>query len=57
MSRVVASAADMPDDAEALLGALSRLRREVEAANSELDRIEAELRNALNDLARERFKA
>lgn len=47
----------MPDEAEAFLGALSRLQREVEAVNRELDRIEAELRNALNDLARERFEA
>lgn len=46
-----------PDEAVALLAELIRLQREVWAMNRQLDRIETEMRQALNDVARERFEA
>lgn len=50
-----------PDDgthgeADAFVAELSRIQSEVREVGRHLDRIEAEMRHALNDLARERFE-
>jgi hypothetical protein len=42
--------------AEAFGAELQRLEREVSEVNRQLDRLEAEMRMTLNDLARERFE-
>lgn len=44
------------DDAVAFLAQLIRLQSEVHELGHELDRIEEEIRQAVNDLARERFE-
>ncbi|MCA1702899.1 MAG: hypothetical protein LC808_06350 [Actinobacteria bacterium] len=41
---------------EAFVAELSRLEREVNQVNQQLDRLEVELRRALGELARERFE-
>jgi hypothetical protein len=44
------------DDAVAFLAELIRLQREVHQVGQQLDRIEAEMRQAINELDCERFK-
>ena len=43
-------------EADAFVAELSRLQSEVREVGQQVDRIEAEMRHALNDLARERFE-
>jgi len=53
----IASSPDLgTDDAVAFVAQLIRLRREVSETGHQLDRIEAEFREALKERARERFE-
>jgi hypothetical protein len=57
MCPLVSPADPARGEAVAFLAELVRLESRVSEVNQQLDRVEAELRRSLNDLARERFEA